>query len=190
LENFPWLEAIFAYARDRRLAEVELLRLKPAGRGADNFREARMTPEQNRALFPQLQALSERSGVRAKVDCSFVPMICCHQPPRHLLEALGTYGCEAGNVLVGARSDGTVSGCSFLAGDGMTVFELAARWREDGTALARFRNWRRRAPEPCAGCCYLDLCNGGCHAVAAFLCGDPDAPDPDCPIVAAQAVVD
>ena len=184
-KNYPGIERLFAFARNNGLNELEFLRLKPVGRGRQVFRDERMTPEQNIDLCPRLQGLSENYSIRAKIDCSFIPMLCHHSPPLEVLESLGAYGCEAGNILVGARSDGTVSGCSFLPGTGLTLFDLSERWASD-PVLGHFRHWRRRAPSPCNTCTYLNLCNGGCHAVSAFLTGDPDRPDPDCPSVAAK----
>ncbi|MBI3782687.1 MAG: SPASM domain-containing protein [Deltaproteobacteria bacterium] len=40
-----------------------------------------------------------------------------------------------------------------------------------------------RAEEPCRSCAYLTTCRGGCRAVALFLTGRNDAPDPECPRV-------
>jgi len=180
--NFDGIPELFAYAAEKRLEEIEFLRLKPSGRGRDSYLEARTTYEQNLALTPMLARLAEEHGVTAKIDCSFVPMLCEHSPPRELLEATATYGCEAGNVLLGARSDGTVAGCSFLPGLGLSVFDLAASWR-DHERLRRLRAWTRRAPEPCRSCPYLEICKGGCRAVSAYVVGDIDAPDPDCPRV-------
>ncbi|MBI4699601.1 MAG: radical SAM protein [Deltaproteobacteria bacterium] len=180
--NFDGLPGLFAYAKDKGCNEIELLRLKPAGRGAVAFLAQRTSYEQNVALTPLLAELSQRHGLRAKLDCSFVPMMCHHRPPLELLEATATYGCEAANVLVGVRSDGTVAACSFLPGAGFRVGELRERWRTD-PGFAELRGWAERAPEPCRSCAYLGICKGGCHAVAAFVSGSIFDPDPDCPRV-------
>jgi len=129
-----------------------------------------------------LADLSAQYGIVAKIDCSFVPMLCYHNPPRQVLEAGATYGCEAGNVLLGMRSDGSISGCSFLKSSGLSVFELdsAAKRRVSFESLT---TWTQRAPQPCRSCNYLDICKGGCHAVSEYVTGDFDSPDPDCPFV-------
>jgi radical SAM protein with 4Fe4S-binding SPASM domain len=180
--NFDGLGDLFAAATGMGVNEVELLRLKPVGRAASGYEEERTTYEQNTRLVPWITELSERHGVTAKVDCSFVPMICYHRPPREVLETTATYGCEAANVLLGVRADGRVAGCSFLPAGNLDVFDAPARWRDD-PELERLRAWPERAPGPCRRCDYLDICKGGCRAVAAAVCGDPDAPDPDCPFV-------
>jgi radical SAM protein with 4Fe4S-binding SPASM domain len=181
-DNFPGLADLFAWARAKRLSEIELLRLKPSGRAKASFLASRATPEQNAELVPLLTGLSAEHGVRARVDCSFIPMLCAMNPPRETLEAMGTYGCEPGNVLLGIRSNGVVSGCSFLPGITLKAQDLAKEWRTS-PELARLRSRAGRAVEPCRSCGYLTLCRGGCHAVSAFVTGDADAPDPDCPRV-------
>jgi len=179
--NFGLIGELFEYAARAGANEIEFLRLKPAGRGGEDYLRDRTDRRQNLELFPLLQRFSERHGVTAKVDCSFMPMVCEHRPPVDYLESTGTYGCVAGNVLLGARSDGSVAGCSFLPPLGLDVFGLAGAWADD-PELERLRNWPGRAPEPCRSCEYLEVCRGGCRAVAAFS-GDPGDPDPDCPRV-------
>ncbi|UCG13397.1 MAG: radical SAM protein [Deltaproteobacteria bacterium] len=181
--NFDGIPELFQYAKEHGLNEIEFLRFKPVGRGSKSYLLERTTYEQNLSLLPMLSKLSERHGLCAKIDCSFIPMLCAHNPPRQLLETTATYGCEAGNVLLGIRSDGSVSGCSFLQGEGLSVFDLRAAWASDEN-LEKLRTWPRRAPEPCRSCPYLDICKGGCHAVSAAVTGNIDAPDPDCPRVA------
>ncbi len=180
--NFEGLPELFRYAAGRDASEVELLRFKPSGRAVGLYSASCTTAEQNRELFPSFQRWSEEHGVKTKIDCSFVPMLCWHRPPIELLESLCVCGCEAGNFLVGARSDGRVAGCSFLPALELGVDRLAEAW--DGSPeLERYRRWTDSAPEPCAACDYLRLCKGGCHAVALAVSGSVDAPDPDCPWV-------
>ncbi|MBW2455084.1 MAG: radical SAM protein [Deltaproteobacteria bacterium] len=180
--NFDGIPDLFAYAASKGVNEIEFLRLKPAGRGASLYETERTTYDQNVALTPMLAELSEETGLCAKIDCSFVPMMCHHEPPLELLEATATYGCEAANVLLGARSDGAVAGCSFLPSHGLSLFDLPDQWETD-PAFVQLRSWTQHAPEPCRSCPYLELCKGGCHAVAAFVTGDLLHPDPDCPRV-------
>lgn len=184
-ETLPGLDELFAFAATRGLADVELLRLKPSGRGRHGYAERRLTPEQHVALFPLLRGLSFRHGVAAKIDCSFVPMFCWHGPDEVLMDRFSVYGCEAGHVLLGVRSDGRFAGCSFLQGE-ESVFDLPRLW-ERSEALARLRSFAASAREPCRGCEWLRICKGGCRAVAAFATGDLLAPDPECPFVEARA---
>jgi radical SAM protein with 4Fe4S-binding SPASM domain len=109
-------------------------------------------------------------------------MLCCHNPPLDLLEAMATYGCEAGNVLLGIRSNGRVSGCSFLKSSGLSVFDLHSGLNQEGH-FEKITNWVQKSPQPCRSCRYLDICKGGCHAVAEYVTGDFNNPDPDCPKV-------
>ncbi len=180
--NFDGIAGLFAYAARKGINEIEFLRLKPVGRAASLYETERTTYDQNVALTPKLADLSAETGLCAKIDCSFVPMMCHHGPPLELLEATATYGCEAANVLLGARSDGAVAGCSFLPSQGLSLFDLPDQWESD-PAFQQLRSWTQQAPEPCRSCPYLELCKGGCHAVAAFVTGDLLRPDPDCPRV-------
>lgn len=180
-QNFDQLSWVFTYAGERGLTDVEFLRLKPSGRGKLEYSERRLTPAQNREFYPMIKRLSQEYGVTSKIDCSFVPMFCWHRPDKTMMEQFSVYGCEAGNVLLGVRSDGRFAGCSFLSGE-ENILELPKLW--DGSEhLVRLRNWTDRAQGPCRSCDYLDICKGGCRAVAEFVSGAIDAPDPECPFV-------
>lgn len=180
-QDFDQLDAVLSFAGHRGLTDMEFLRLKPTGRGTLDYFERRLTPAQNREFFPKIRSLSREYDVPAKIDCSFVPMFCWHRPDKALMEQFSVYGCEAGNVLLGVRSDGRFAGCSFLSGE-ENIFELPRLW-SGSNQLSRLRNWTDRAPEPCRSCDYLDICKGGCRAVAGFVAGDFDAVDPECPFV-------
>jgi len=181
-DNYNGLPELFEYAASKGINEIEILRFKPSGRGKDLYNAMKTTYEQNVGLLPMLQELSEKSGVMAKIDCSFVPMLCYHRPPRELLESMSTYGCEAGNVLLGARSNGKVSGCSFLPDLDISISDLKQEWKDD-PALNSYREWAETAAEPCRSCDYLTLCKGGCHAVSLHEYSEICHPDPDCPFV-------
>lgn len=181
--SYPGLPALFAHARRRRLREVELLRFKPAGRGArrDTYDELRCTDAQHRALLPTLLELSRRHRLRVRVDCSFTPMLAHHQPPPELLRFLAVYGCAGGDLLIAARAGGQLSACSFAPSVQPSAAELRTYWPEPD-AFAPFRSWPAAA-EPCRSCQYLSLCRGGCRIVSAHVSGDARAPDPECPRV-------
>ena len=185
--NFAELDALFAYAAERRLSEIELLRFKPSGRGARAYADLRCTDAQHRAFLPAILASAKRHKVRVKVDCSYTPMLAHHAPDRGLLAELAVYGCTGGDFLVGAKPDGRITACSFASpppphGDHRPrVDELAAYWAQPD-AFGAFRTWRA-AREPCASCTYHDLCRGGCKVVSAHVTGDLAAPDPECPRV-------
>ncbi|MEW5734409.1 MAG: radical SAM protein [Thermodesulfobacteriota bacterium] len=181
--NADQLEELFSYAADAAANEIEFLRFKPSGRGASRYREECTTDRQNREIIPALSELSGRHDVPAKIDCSFVPMLCFHRPEKELLLSMATYGCEAGNVLLGARSDGSVCGCSFLPPTDLKVADLGTGFHGH-PGIARLLRFAENAPEPCRSCDYLEICKGGCRAVALHVSGDFSAPDPGCPFVA------
>jgi radical SAM protein with 4Fe4S-binding SPASM domain len=190
--NFDQLGALFAYAADRRLAEVELLRFKPAGRGARAYDQLRCTDAQHRALLPAILAAAKQHRMRVKVDCSYTPMLAHHAPSRALLAQLAVYGCTGGDFLVGAKPGGQLTACSFAAppppnaaGARPKAHELASYWTSPD-AFGAFRTWRAAA-EPCASCEYHALCRGGCKVVSAHVTGVLSAPDPECPRVVDHA---
>ncbi len=180
--NFETIPKLFKYAKKKKVNEIEFLRLKPAGRGKDLYKKECTTYEQNIKLIPLLSKYSKKYKIEAKIDCSFIPMLCYHNPPLDYLEKTATYGCEAGNVLIGAKSDGRINGCSFLPATELTLFDFHDQWHS-GTYFKNLRSWHTRAKEPCKSCNYLNICKGGCHAVAMHISGSMDAPDPDCPMV-------
>lgn len=179
-KNFDDIEELFIYAKRMGLNEIEFLRLKPSGRSLKTFLKRKTTYDQNIKLIPLLSDLSQRYSVTAKIDCSFVPMLCYHSPPEELLYSMATYGCEAGNVLLGIKSDGSVSGCSFLDPSGISVFDLKDKFTD---SFQKERNVNDGIEEPCSSCAYLNICKGGCHAVSFHISKDYSKPDPFCPIV-------
>jgi radical SAM protein with 4Fe4S-binding SPASM domain len=186
--NAARLEEIVRYAVDRRLDEVELLRLKPAGRATAAYLEHRPTDAQNRALLPDLLAIRRRHRIAIKVDCSFAPMVAWTGVDPEVLEFFSVLGCEGGDYLVGIDAAGSAKPCSFEHDDDCRIpaADLAARWRAPDT-FSTYRDYLSAAPEPCASCRYRTICRGGCRVVAKFLTGDPKAPDPECPRVIEHA---
>ena len=181
--SFAGLPTLFAHARRRRLSEVELLRFKPAGRGArrDTYQSLRCTDDQHRQLLPTALQLSRRYRVRVRVDCSFTPMLTHHKPPPELLGFLAVYGCAGGDLLIAARAGGQLAACSF-APPVNTATTALREYFPSAAAFAPFRSWPA-AQEPCRSCSYLALCRGGCRVVSAHVSGDARAPDPECPRV-------
>ena len=180
-KNYSSLEKVMALAQHLGLQDVEFLRLKPAGRGKKLYTQKRLSDDQHQGIFPLLKKLSQKYKVAAKIDCSFIPMVCCHRPSPKVMKQFAVYGCDAGNVLLGVRPNGALAGCSFLSNQ-ESVLDLDTVW-DQSPHLARCRNWIDAAPPPCADCTYLEICKGGCRAVAEFVSGDFSAPDPECPIV-------
>ncbi|MDP8255427.1 MAG: radical SAM protein [Candidatus Alcyoniella australis] len=181
--NFDHLEQLIRYAHDQQVLEVELLRFKPAGRGCDVFNDFDLTPQQARDFYPLITSLARRHNVWIKLDCSFTPLVCYHQPDPERMDFFAVNGCEAGNMLMGVRSDGQVSACSFSQSEPHDVLKMSSWWK-DAASFSDFRLWDKAAvPEPCASCRYLRICRGGCHPVAQFVYGDFSMPDPGCPTV-------
>ena len=154
---------------DRVLAlgarEVQLLRYKPAGRGASlEYLERRLTEAQVAELPTLVAALVAKTSVR--IDCALVPLLSFEREEDLL--ALAVLGCEAGRALAAVDATGRPAPCSFLTG-----------------APEDLADYPARAPEPCASCPVRRVCRSGCRVVAQHLGGDPRAPDPECPRVRA-----
>ena len=184
--TFDQLGELFAYAARHRLADLELLRLKPSGRGARVYDELRLDDGQHLRLLPTVLEQARRHRIRVRLDCSLTPFVAAHEPDPALLRRLAVYGCAGGDLLVAARAHGTVSACSFAAppAGAPKVDGLTAYWAQ-GDAFAPFRDWAE-AREPCRSCAYLALCRGGCRVVSSHVLGDDRAPDPECPRVLAH----
>jgi radical SAM protein with 4Fe4S-binding SPASM domain len=168
--------------------EVELLRLKPGGRGlADGYAEHALDEDRARALMPALVALQRaHPAVAFKVDCSFTPMLCAAEPDLDLLQRFAVYGCEAGHVLTAVKADLQATPCSFVPEPVGTVGDLVRVWDTD-PSLQRWRRYHLdEAPQPCADCPYRSVCKGGCKAVTQRVEGTWFAPDPECPRVLAH----
>jgi radical SAM protein with 4Fe4S-binding SPASM domain len=180
-ESFDNLDELFAYARRRRLRELELLRFKPSGRGTRVYQSLRCTDDQHRALLPTVLKLARRYRRRVRLDCSYTPMVAHHRVAPRLMQWLAIYGCAGGDLLVGAKASGALTACSFAPPVDARVEALGDYWDRDD-AFGAFRRWRA-AEAPCSSCDYLALCRGGCRVVSAHVDGDPARPDPECPRV-------
>ena len=180
--NFDAIGPVVAWAAATGLVEVELLRLKPTGRARVRYLEERLTREQRERLFPLALELATRHGIPVKLDCSAAPFVACHAPDRERLEQFEVAGCIGSLSLLGIDERGVTSACSFYPGGEDDVLDLERGW-ERSAAYAPFRDYVERAEEPCRSCAYLRTCRGGCRAVALFLTGREDAPDPECPRV-------
>jgi len=163
--------------------EVELLRFKPTGRGADVYERYRLSPDQASQLMPRVLALSGRHPALAiKIDCSLVPFLCASNPPLERLEQFAVFGCEAGHALAAVKADLQATPCSFVPEPIGGVDVLADEWNTHA-GLGAWRQYSDAPPEPCASCTYRTVCKGGCKAVTRHLTGEYFGPDPECPRV-------
>jgi len=180
-KSYPYMAEVIEFADQLGLNEVEFLRFKPQGRGKAHYLEHALTQEMMRDFYPTLLRIRAPFSVPIKIDCSFVPALVYHNPPREELEKLAVTGCDAGNLLLAVKSDGRFSGCSFVS-NSEPISEIRERW-DSSTHLNGFRDLVAQAPEPCRSCDYLSICRTGCRAVALHLAGDFSAADPECPKV-------
>ena len=180
--NFDQLDELGRYLRSMGVADVIFLRLKPTGRATHTYQQLRLTAEQARSFYPCFVSLVRRYHLRAHVDCAMMPLLYYHQPGLKRLRLTCGEGCRGGNEIIEVSPTGQVHACSFAAGSAGDARQLAETWHT-APHLQRFRQPAAAASEPCRSCSYLELCRGGCHAIAEELAGDFDAPDPECPFV-------
>lgn len=180
-KNYRHLGTLVSYAINKNMNEIEFLKYKPSGRGRAHYQQFSLSQEMVRSFYPLILSLQGESKIELKIDCSFIPALLYHKPPVDELEALAVTGCDGGNLLLGVKSNGTFSACSFVENN-ENVADINELWHTS-THLNAFRNWTKNPPEPCRSCEYLAICRGGCRAVALHLTGRFDAPDPECPFV-------
>ena len=177
--TLPGLERIGEGAAALGAIELQLLRLKPSGRGRLDYLALRPPPAALAELPKHLEALSEAHPFAVRVDCALVPFL-AERFDAERLQLFGVSGCEAGRSLMTVGAGGSVGPCSFW---GAAEAPLTDRsWTGDPT-LERFRAYAEDPPEPCRSCPVRSVCRGGCRIVADHLGGDPFAPDPECPRV-------
>jgi len=181
VKNFDLLESVISYGSDRGLNEIEFLKYKPFGRGTSNYLDFALNQEMIKSFYPFLQKMSDKYGIELKIDCSFIPAMVYHKPPVDELQRLAVTGCDGGNLLLGVKSNGVFSGCSFVSNNEF-IGEIEKLWHTSDH-LSAFRKWVDNAPEPCKSCEYLKICQGGCRANSLFLTGKFETPDPECPYV-------
>lgn len=185
--NVDHLDAIVAAAVAAGAREIELLRYKPAGRGALQYAAMALREPEQRRFVASLGVLVARyPAVRIKIDCSFVPFLCATEPDFDLLDQFGVIGCEAGNVMGAIRADLSATPCSFVEEPIGTTEDMIRDWSSD-VSLAKWRNFPQVAPEPCRSCRYQSICRGGCKVVTRHIKGDYFGPDPECPRVVAHS---
>ena len=181
--NYDELGELFRLLKQNGIRSVELLRFKPAGRGAKIFDQMNLTETQRRSVVGHVLKLSRKYRLRLRLDCSFAPMVCAEGIHPRRLVSMGLAGCIGGSWLVSIDGRGRLSGCSFDDSDKQLSWQDLGR---PGT-MDHYTNWTEQAPEPCATCRWLSVCRGGCHVVARHVTGDFNAPDPGCPLVSQAA---
>ncbi|MEJ2212280.1 MAG: radical SAM protein, partial [Anaerolineae bacterium] len=154
--NFDHLDELGRYLRRMGVRDVLFLRLKPAGRAAAEYEQARLTPEQARGYFPLFAELTRRYRLRSHVDCAMMPFLFCHGLDHEQLRFTCGEGCNAANEIVEITPDGRLRACSFAVDGPGGASELRKMWHQ-APHLVRYRNWAAGAPEPCRSCAYLDL---------------------------------
>jgi len=181
-ESYNHLEDICYYGKKNGIKDIIFLRFKPFGRGKNLYNQLKLSDQENINFFPLIKKLSEKYQLRPMVDCSFLPMLYWYHPKIEILKFLGLQGCEGGNYIVEIDYLGHVRCCSFCKNYAGKAEELKSLWN-NSPHFKLFRNWIQQSPYPCRSCKYLEVCKGGCHAIAEELTGNFLNPDPECPFI-------
>ena len=174
--NFHTLRATVAAAGALGVADVQLLRVKPAGRATDLVYRSLRLAEAQVAALPGLLAELVSGAPSIRIDCALIPFLVpidasdeVAQNFSERMKQTGVFGCEAGRSLAALRTDGTRAGCSF----------------EARTVESHAPAFHQALPAPCNTCILHEVCRGGCRVVAARS-GDPEGRDVECPRVRAH----
>lgn len=169
--NVPELDDLAALAASYG-AELRLTRLRPAGRGAQSWRQLHPTADQQRHLYRWLVQHPE-----VLTGDSFFHLSALGEP------LAGLNLCGAGRVVCLIDPVGDVYACPFVmhpefnAGSVRAPGGFSEVWRHSPL----FTELRQPSPGgACNACGAFGSCQGGCMA-AKFFTGLPlDGPDPEC----------
>ncbi len=189
-QSLSSLETTAAHVAGLGATELQLLRLKPSGRGKLDYLAMRLSPAQIDGLGATLASLAGRfAPMHLRVDCAVVPYLSATDVSMESMQRLGVLGCEAGRSLMTITPEGDTAPCSFWSSDAHAPRFDGRRTWDEAAILERFRDYVASPPEPCARCALRPVCRGGCRIVAGFLNDDPFTPDPECPRVRAHAAL-
>ena len=188
--NFDQIEKIIDWAAGMGCSSFKSITFIPAGRGKDNSKALKLTPEQYRSLSMLLKRkqaeMAPRMSVEVGTTMSFLLDPCAPSAESSPLARTQPFkiGCAAGTDTLYIGADGTAFPCpfflSFPLGNIVTT-PIASLWR-DSPFLNYMRNLTEaRVSEECRKCRYLGAeCNAGCRASAYLEHGNLSAMDPSC----------
>jgi mycofactocin radical SAM maturase len=151
-------------------AKTRLSRFRPSGAGCGTWEDYRLTRD-------QLVALSGFLGDNPEIltGDSFFALT----PDSR--RALGLNMCGAAKMTCAVAPDGSVYPCAFLCSPeflaGNVKTESLSAVFQSSAVLERFRELE---VDSCRACDRFSFCHGGCPAIACFLSGSPEHPDPEC----------
>ncbi len=167
--NYAQLDRLKALAASYG-ARLRVSRFRPSGRARESWEALKLGPEQLRELSGWLSgepsiltgdsffSISQDGRRHLGLDmCGACKMTCCIDPV------------------------GDVFPCAFMQSPEFCGGNLREKtFKEIWDNAPAFRYFRRLEPESCKKCPRFENCRGGCPAVAYFLSGDLNSPDPEC----------
>lgn len=167
--NADEIEAFDRLAR-RYGAKTRLSRFRPSGAGREVWDEYRLDRT-------QLLNLSTFLGEHPEIltGDSFFALT----PARR--RTLGLTACGAGRMTCAVAPDGSVYPCAFLCDPAFRAGNVTDRPLSSiFSSSPVFERFRGLEVDACRTCDRFSVCHGGCPAVAYFLTGSLDVPDPEC----------
>ncbi len=151
-------------------ARLRVSRFRPSGRARESWEALKLEPSQ----LQELSAWLSNDPAILTGDSFFS----ISQEGRR---QLGLDMCGAARMTACIDPSGDVFPCAFMQSDEFRGGNLREKSVKDIWDKApAFINFRRLEPSSCRSCPRFDRCRGGCPAVAYFLTGDLDSPDPEC----------
>jgi mycofactocin radical SAM maturase len=180
-DNFHQLDQFLTLAHQYS-AQLRLSRLRPSGRGKQNWNNLRLTAAENKQLYHWLV----RNDTVLTGDSFF------HLSP-YGVNLEGINFCSAGRVICAVNPIGEVYPCPFLLGSDFRAGNIRQAggfqkiWQESAPFL-RLR--QGLGLQGCQSCKAYAQCHGGCLAAKVALGLDPESPDPDCIFNPPQSILD
>lgn len=157
--SFPHVEATAERLEALGCVEVQLLRLKPSGRGTLDYRVRRLAPDQIAAFPALLRRLSGRRRLAVRIDCALLPFLAGgsggadeDRVTAETVRAFGVMGCEAGRSLLALRADGGVAPCSFWDAPATSSVDVPPRAPASGAVTEAATDPREPGPREAGPC--------------------------------------
>jgi len=177
--NVNELDEIYQLVRDLGVCSFLFGFVYPIGRGEEVHRDLALSPEEQELvrefLIRESQKIKQTDGFSIYIDEAIGKIINGKvRPPV----------CKAGRIMVAITAEGNVALCpmlSELSAGNLRNQDIQDLW-EKSPLFLYIRNIRN-IKGYCSACKYLDVCGGGCKAMAFFKTGDPMGSDPHCPYI-------
>jgi len=167
--NYGELMDLYRYA-EANDAKLRVSRLRPSGKGKENWSRLALSREQMEN-FPKF--LNAHNDVLTGDSFFFLTT--------ESRQNLGLNMCGAAKLTCSIAPDGKIYPCPFLQETEFEAGDIRKKnFSEIWTASSILEMFRHRNVDACKSCYRLDSCHGGCPAVGYFVSKTLSGPDPEC----------